>query len=93
MKLSLLDGALILFAYFTFMLLRYIYSGYIKSPRMINYYQSVGDTPKAEEWRLYMVKCRSEYVWQYLLMLIIALLLLGMYLLTRFFHQMASGQI
>lgn len=90
---SFLKLGLILFCYFAFMLGKSIYSGRVKAPKMIKYFQSIGNKEKEAEWERYMKKCRSDYIWIYAMLLIIQILFFCLYGLTVFFGKLASGQI
>ena len=84
---SSITYALVPVIFLASMTLRYIYSGYIKSPRMIKYFEAKAQFERVKEWEDYMQKCRKDYVWRYSLMLLIALIGFGFIALAQFFSQ------
>ena len=87
---TLVKYGLVLLIYVAFMLARYIYSGYVKAPKMIRYFQSIENKEKEAEWVLYMKKCRSDYVWIYSALLIFQLMALGSLWFAAFLEKAAS---
>ena len=93
MKISFLEYSAILFIYLCVMLIRFVHSGYIKSPRMIKYYQSRGDDANVKKWQQYMQKCRDVYVWIYGFLVFISAMGFAYYELGMFLKKVSSNPV
>lgn len=74
------------------MIIRHIYLGYFKYPKLIEHFRNIGDEVNVVKWQELMHNCRTKKILHYILLAILCAFFTGAFQLGIYLLQASRGQ-